>query len=31
MWFRAHLMTVHGMDLGAGMSLPERDLDHAGR
>lgn len=25
-WFRAHLMTVHGMDLGAGMALPEQVL-----
>jgi hypothetical protein len=26
-WFREHLMAVHGMDLGAGMSLPELVLD----
>ncbi len=26
-WFRAHLMAVHGMDLAAGMSLPEQVLD----
>jgi hypothetical protein len=25
-WFRDHLMTVHGMDLGAGMTLPEQVL-----
>ena len=26
-WFREHLLTVHGVDLGAGMVLPERVLD----
>lgn len=25
-WFREHLMTVHGLDLGAGMALPEQVL-----
>ena len=27
-WFRGHLATVHGMDLAAGMVLPERVLDY---
>ena len=27
-WFRAHLFAVHGMDLTAGMSLPEQVLDY---
>ena len=26
-WFRAHLLAVHGMDLTAGMSLPELVLN----
>ena len=30
-WFREHLMTVHGMDLGAGMTLPEQILDFQDR
>ena len=29
-WFRGHLLAVHGMDLTAGMTLPERVLDFAG-
>ena len=29
-WFRAHLLAVHGMDLAAGMSLPEQVLDFGG-
>ena len=29
-WFRAHLLAVHGMDLSAGMSLPEQVLDFCG-
>ena len=29
-WFRAHLLAVHGMDLSAGMSLPEQVLDFRG-
>jgi len=27
-WFRSHLMAVHGMDLAQGMSLPEQVLDY---
>jgi hypothetical protein len=27
-WFREHLMAVHGMDLGQGMTLPEAVLDY---
>lgn len=30
-WFREHLMTVHRMDLAAGMALPEQVLDYHGR
>ena len=30
-WFREHLLTVHGMDLGAGMALPEQVLDFQDR
>ena len=26
-WFRQHLLAVHGLDLTAGMSLPEQVLD----
>jgi hypothetical protein len=29
-WFREHLMAVHGMDLTAGMSVPELVLDFGG-
>jgi hypothetical protein len=29
-WFREHLMAVHGMDLSAGMSLPEQVLSYGG-
>lgn len=29
-WFRGHLLTVHGIDLASGMSLPEQVLDFAG-
>jgi len=29
-WFRGHLMTVHGMDLAAGMALPEQVLAFGG-
>jgi len=29
-WFREHLLTVHGMDLRAGMTLPELVLDFGG-
>ena len=29
-WFRGHLLAVHGMDLSAGMSLPEVVLDFRG-
>ena len=29
-WFREHLLAVHGMDLTAGMSLPERVLSFRG-
>jgi hypothetical protein len=29
-WFRGHLLAVHGMDLSAGMSLPEQVLDFRG-
>lgn len=28
-WFRAHVKTVHGIDLAAGMNLPEQILDYA--
>lgn len=28
-WFRAHVKAVHGVDLAAGMHLPEQILDHA--
>jgi len=27
-WFREHLLAVHGMDLSAGMSLPEQVLNY---
>ena len=27
-WFRAHLQHVHGIDLAAGMALPETVLDY---
>ena len=27
-WFRAHVKAVHGVDLAAGMNLPEQILDH---
>jgi hypothetical protein len=27
-WFRSHLLAVHGIDLAAGMALPEMVLDH---
>jgi hypothetical protein len=30
-WFREHLMTVHGMDLAAGMALPEQVLNFQDR
>jgi hypothetical protein len=30
-WFREHLMTVHGMDLAAGMAMPEQVLDFQDR
>lgn len=29
-WFRGHLLAVHGMDLAEGMSLPEQVLDFTG-
>jgi hypothetical protein len=29
-WFRDHLLAVHGMDLAQGMSLPEQVLDFQG-
>lgn len=29
-WFRGHLATVHGIDLAAGMTLPEQVLGYAG-
>lgn len=29
-WFREHLLAVHGMDLTAGMSLPESVLEFGG-
>jgi hypothetical protein len=29
-WFREHLLAVHGMDLTAGMALPEQVLDFVG-
>lgn len=29
-WFRSHLVAVHGMDLAEGMSLPEQVLDYQG-
>ncbi|MCB1487391.1 MAG: hypothetical protein KDJ88_08030 [Bauldia sp.] len=28
-WFRSHVKTVHGVDLAAGMHLPEQILDYA--
>lgn len=28
-WFRAHVRQMHGIDLTAGVSLPEQVLDHA--
>jgi hypothetical protein len=28
LWFREHLLAVHGMDLTAGMSLPEQVLNY---
>ena len=28
-WFRAHVLRVHGIDLAAGMSLPEQILDYS--
>ena len=27
-WFRAHAQQMHGIDLAAGMNLPEQVLDH---
>jgi hypothetical protein len=27
-WFRGHVQRVHGLDLAAGMQLPEQVLDH---
>ena len=30
-WFREHLMTVHGIDLAAGMALPEQVLNFQDR
>jgi len=29
-WFRAHVQKVHGVDLAAGMTLPEQILDYGG-
>lgn len=29
-WFRGHVLAVHGIDLAAGMQLPEQILDTAG-
>lgn len=29
-WFRAHVQRVHGVDLAAGMHLPEQVLDYPG-
>ena len=29
MWFRTHVMAVHGVDLAAGMDLPEQILDYS--
>lgn len=28
-WFRGHVLRVHGIDLAAGMALPEQVLDYA--
>ena len=28
-WFRAHVQAMHGVDLTAGMNLPEQVLDHS--
>ena len=28
-WFRAHVKTVHGVDLAGGMQLPEQILDYS--
>ena len=28
-WFRAHVQAVHGVDLAAGMTLPEQILDYS--
>jgi hypothetical protein len=28
-WFRAHVRAVHGVDLAAGMNLPEQVLDYS--
>jgi hypothetical protein len=28
-WFRAHVQKVHGIDLAAGMNLPEQILHHS--
>lgn len=28
-WFRAHVREMHGIDLAAGMNLPEPILDHS--
>ena len=28
-WFRRHVLTVHGIDLAAGMTLPEPVLDYS--
>lgn len=27
-WFRSHVQAVHGIDLAAGVTLPEQILDH---
>lgn len=29
-WFRSHVQAVHGVDLAAGVHLPEQILDYAG-
>jgi hypothetical protein len=28
-WFRAHVLAVHGVDLAAGLNLPEQVLDYS--
>jgi len=28
-WFRGHVQEMHGIDLAAGMNLPEQVLDHS--